>query len=93
MAFSNSSRKHFEKPSFFFVFSLPFNNDTTIKLPYSHENSSAYSKLTRFLDALIFEKNQEMLIFDNCLFKKNVKDVKKLEVRSNKKEFCGVQTK
>ena len=40
--------------------------------------SSAYSKLTRFLDTLIFEKNQEMLIFDPCLFKKNVKDVKKI---------------
>ena len=40
--------------------------------------SSAYSKLTRFLDAPIFEKNQEMLIFDHCLFKKNVKDVKKI---------------
>ena len=40
--------------------------------------SNAYSKLTRFLDKLIFEKNQEMLIFDQCLFKKNVKDVKEI---------------
>ena len=32
-----------------------------------------YSKLTLFLDALIFEKNQEMLIFDHCLlFKKTI---------------------
>ena len=33
------------------------------------------------MDKLIFEKNQEMLIFDQCLFEKNVKDVKKIYKR------------
>ena len=31
--------------------------------------SRAYSKLTRFLDALIFEHFRKMLIFEPCLFK------------------------